>query len=59
MSDEQPASFSPASARLAVDELYQALPKSKRLEFLGHLNEILVVIDRLTVRAKVDKEAAL
>lgn len=55
----QPINFSPASARLAATELLEALPKSKRVEYLGNLNEILVVIERLTAKAGHNPEAAV
>jgi hypothetical protein len=61
MADQQtrPAEFSPASARLAADELFQALPKTKRVEYLGHLNEILVVIEGLARKAGQDEDATV
>jgi hypothetical protein len=43
----EPESFSVANARQAVDEMFEALPKSRRGQFLGHLNEVLVVLDKL------------
>jgi hypothetical protein len=35
---------SKAEAKAAVEEMFEALPKSKKLEFLGHLNEMLLYI---------------
>jgi hypothetical protein len=40
----EPESFSFASAMLCVDELFNALPKSKRMQYLGHFNEVAVVL---------------
>ena len=28
----------------AVDEMFEALPKSKRMNFIGHLNDILLFL---------------
>lgn len=39
--------FSPNSAREAIDELFQALPKSKRLDHLGAFNEATIVVGQL------------
>ncbi len=30
--------------REAIDELFNAVPKSKRTEYIGHLNDILLFI---------------
>ena len=45
--------FSVASAEEALSELFDGLPKSKRSEYLGHLNEIGVVIGKLTKLAGI------
>lgn len=29
----------------AVDELFEALPKSKKLDYIGHLNDILLFLE--------------
>lgn len=29
----------------AVEELYDALPKSKKMEFIGHLNDIFLFLE--------------
>lgn len=29
----------------AVNELFEAIPKSKRMDFLGHLNDIFLFIE--------------
>lgn len=50
MTDEatpQPEPFSPQNAIEAVEDLFEALTKSKRMEYLGHLNEVLVVLREL------------
>jgi hypothetical protein len=39
--------FSIANAKRAADEMFAALPKGKRLEYLGHLNEVLVTLQSL------------
>lgn len=55
-SKAEPESFSPASAKLAAEGLIQALPKTRRAEYLGNLNEILVVINRLTQEAGITND---
>lgn len=35
----------------AIDELYGALPKSKKLNYLGHLNEIFLFLDKCNLVA--------
>lgn len=35
------------NAREAVDEMFKALPKTKQASYLGHLNEVLVLLGRL------------
>ena len=55
----EPESFSPNSARMAAEDLLEALPRSKKLQYLGNLNEILVVIERLAAKAKHDKAKAV
>lgn len=34
----------PKAATDAANEMFEAIPKSKRMEFIGHLNEVLVYI---------------
>lgn len=29
----------------AVEEMFKAIPKSKRMEYLGHLNDVLLFIE--------------
>jgi hypothetical protein len=49
----EPESFSPANAREAILEMHHALPKSKQLDYLGNLNEGLVVLDKLVKLAGI------
>jgi hypothetical protein len=37
---------SQADARASINAIFEALPKSKKMEFLGELNEVLIYIDR-------------
>lgn len=46
-SSDEPASFSPASAKLAVEELFEAIPRTRRGYHVGAFNEALVVIEKL------------
>lgn len=54
-SPEEPATFSPASASLALSEMFDALPRTKRGLYLGHLNEIGMVLHNLAERAGVSR----
>lgn len=56
MSDEKP--FSPKSARLAVEELFMAIPKSRRLDHIGAYNEALVVLGSLAKGLDENEEVA-
>ncbi len=40
----------------AVDEMFTAIPKSKRLNFIGHLNEILIFIEAAKKAAPTEEE---
>lgn len=40
----------------AVDEMFNALPKSKRMEYLGHLNEICLFLERAKEKAPSESE---
>jgi hypothetical protein len=35
----------------AVSEMFDAIPKSKRIGFIGHLNDILLFLDAAGVKA--------
>jgi hypothetical protein len=50
-------SFSIASATKAVDELFKALPKRKQMDYLGELNEVLIILGRIPCKDK-EKEYA-
>lgn len=41
--------------KLAVDELFKALPKSKQVNFFGHLNDIYLFLEAAR-RAAPDEE---
>lgn len=53
---EEPTAFSPAGAIRSIEQMFQAIPKSKRLIYIGNLNEALVVIERLSKRANVTQK---
>lgn len=55
----EPEAFSPASAKLAAEELFESIPKTRRLDHIGALNEVLYTIERLTAAAKVDATKAV
>ena len=40
----------------AVEEMFEAIPKSKRVEFLGHLNDISLFISAAQVIAPTEAE---
>jgi hypothetical protein len=40
----------------SVEELFDALPKSKRIGFLGHLNDILLFLDAAKSKAPNESE---
>jgi len=40
----------------AVDELFNALPKSRRMEYLGHLNDIFLFLEAAARVAPSEKE---
>ncbi len=42
----------------AVDELFNAIPKSKRMEFIGHLNDIMLFIEAAKRSAPDEQETA-
>jgi hypothetical protein len=52
---DEPESFSPASARLAAEEVLNSLSRNKKIEFFGNFNEIFIVLARLTRLANVDE----
>ena len=39
----------------AIDELFEAIPKSKRLNFIGHLNDICLFIEAAKEAAPKEK----
>ena len=41
----------------AVDEIFEALPRSKRLNFLGHLNDIYLLLSAAEKVAPSETEA--
>jgi hypothetical protein len=43
--------------KLAVDEMFKALSKSKQREFLGHLNEVFLFIEAAARNAPTEEEA--
>jgi hypothetical protein len=49
----EPESFSVKNAELAANETFEALSKPKQREYLGNLNEVLVVIRDLTQKAGI------
>lgn len=51
-----PESFSPESARLAIEEIFDALPKTRRMDHIGAFNEALVTLSRLSVGRDKNKE---
>lgn len=53
-----PQDFSFANATEALDELWNALPKSKRAEFLVNLNEVAVVLTVAAARLGVVRDSA-
>ncbi len=36
----------------AVEELFEAIPKSRRMEYLGHLNDVLLFLGAAAKEAK-------
>lgn len=42
----------------AVDEMFNAIPKSKRMEFIGHLNDIMLFIEAAKRSAPDEQETA-
>jgi hypothetical protein len=53
----EPSSFSFGSASEAASELFEALPKSRRAEYLGHLNEIGIVLARAAGLLNVERDS--
>lgn len=45
------------SVREAVDEMFRAIPTSKQVNFLGHLNDIMLFIDVAERTAPTEEEA--
>lgn len=41
----------------AVTEMFNAIPKSKRLEYIGHLNDVCLFISAAAKRAPTEEEA--
>lgn len=56
MNKPEPQSFSVNNAKEALNDMFNILPKSKKLEYIGNLNEILVVIGRLSKLANIEDE---
>ncbi len=54
MTTEESKPFSLSSAKECVEILFEALPKSKKMEHIGTLNEILVPLERAI--AKLGKD---
>jgi hypothetical protein len=50
-----PDSFSINSAKLCAEAIFNALPKSKQLQYLGALNELFIVLGKVPCD-KPDKE---
>lgn len=42
----------------AIDEVFKALPKSKKAEFFGHLNDISLFIEAAKRAAPAEKKSA-
>ena len=42
----------------AVDEMFNAIPKSKRMQFIGHLNDIMLFIEAAKHSAPDEHETA-
>lgn len=51
---EKTEPFSLQAARECVETLFNALPKSRRMEHIGTLNEILVVLGRAITKLGKD-----
>jgi hypothetical protein len=45
------------SVKEAVDEMFKALPKSKQMNFLGHLNDIFLFLGAAEREAPTEEEA--
>lgn len=45
-----------AETAKAIDELFNALPKSKRGEFIGHLNDISLFLEAAKRAAPAEKK---
>jgi hypothetical protein len=41
-----------AETKKAVEELFQAIPKSRRINYFGHLNDIMLFLDAAGRAAK-------
>lgn len=44
------------ATREAVEELFRAIPKSKRMGYIGHLNDILLFLQAAARHAPDEKE---
>lgn len=44
-----------AATRVAVEELFDAVPKSKRGEYIGHLNDIYLFLEAAKAAAPEEK----
>jgi len=42
----------------AIEELFEALPKSKKMNYIGHLNDIFLFMDAVK-KVVLEREAAL
>jgi hypothetical protein len=40
----------------AIDELFEAIPKSKRMGFLGHLNDVSLFVEAAKRAAPAEKK---
>lgn len=45
-----------AATKEAVDELFKAIPKSRQMGFIGHLNDIFLFIEAAAKKAPPEKK---
>lgn len=43
----------------AVEEMFKAIPKSKRMDYLGHLNDVFLFIDAAILAIENETSAGL
>ena len=55
---DEPDTFSPAGAKLAAEQLFEAIPKTRRMDYIGAYNEVLVTIECLAVGKDPNKSVA-